>query len=71
MRFYQIQHMGDFHFEHGEWFTTRKEAEKALRDYEKQGVPMYDLRTFDIPTKKKELLDWLNIFGNPSGMGGC
>jgi hypothetical protein len=72
MRFYQVQHMGDFCEQHGEWFTTRREAEKRRREIERDWeVKCYSVQAYDIPTTKKALLDWLNIYGNPNGFGGC
>ena len=69
MRFYQIQ--ASFCAEHGEWFTARREAEKRKREIERDGEECSDVWERNIPTTKKGLLAWLNIYGNPSGMGSC
>ena len=71
MRFYQVQINDDGCEEHGEWFTTRRDAEKRKREIERDGIHCYDVRAYDIPTTKKALLAWLNINGNPTGFGGC
>ncbi len=69
MRFYHIQ--AGFSHEHGEWFTTRREALKRKREIERDGEHCSDVFERNIPTTKKALLAWLNIWGNPSGMGHC
>jgi len=48
------------------WFTSRVEAQKFFRKMEKDEdcQQVFDVDEYDIPTRKKELLDWLNQYGN-------
>ena len=72
MRFYQIQTMpDDGGAEAGEcfWFTNYAEAKRERERLAKEGVECFDTRAFDIPTTKAALLQWLNVYGNPDGMG--
>ena len=69
MRFYQLQ-VDPYISLHGEcrWFTSRAEAKKEQRRLEREDCDVY-FTVYDIPTKKRELLYWLNAHGNPSGFG--
>jgi hypothetical protein len=70
MRFYQLQTLP---YESGNtecfWFTNRAEAEREKRRLEEGGADCFSIRAFDIPTTKTGLLNWLNNYGNPDGMG--
>ena len=69
MRFYQLQ-VDPYTSLHGEclWYTSRAEAKKEQRRLERKGCEVFFM-LYDIPTKKAELLRWLNGFGTPSGFG--
>lgn len=69
MRFYKVNFMM-----HGAiqseccWFTSRVEAQKLYLKMkaDEDCCLLQDVDEYDIPTRKKELLDWLNIYGNSS-----
>mgnify|MGYP003629288230 CR=1 FL=1 len=70
MRFYQVQADDDGEGGDCRWFTTRADAEREKRKIEAEDDPyQFEVRVFDVPTKKAELLAWLNLYGNPTGMG--
>jgi len=72
MRFYQLQvdphGFIDSDDNNCHWFTSRAEAKKEQRRLQQNGTEV-SFRVYDIPTKKMELLHWLNAYGNPSGFG--
>ena len=49
------------------WFTSKVEAQKFFRKMKKDEdcQQVFGIDEYDIPTRKKELLDWLNQYGNP------
>jgi hypothetical protein len=69
MRFYQLQ-VDPYTNLPGDcrWFTSRAEAKKEQRKLEREGCDVY-FTVYDIPTKKAELLRWLNAHGHPFGFG--
>ena len=71
MRFYQVQVWDDGEGGDCRWFTTRADAEREKRkvEAEGEGEDCSPVTVFDVPTKKAELLNWLNCYGSPSGMG--
>ena len=73
MRFYQIQTMPNDNDEGGAsecfWFTNYAEAKRERTRLEEEGVECFDTSAYDIPTTKAALLQWLNNYGNPNGMG--
>ena len=70
MRFYQVQTIPE---DSGStecfWFTNYAEAECERKRLEEEGVECFDISAYDIPTTKAALLQWLNNYGNPDGMG--
>jgi hypothetical protein len=68
MRFYMVNFTGGFTDSECRWFTSRVEAQKFFRKMEKDEdcQMVFDVVEYDIPTRKKELLDWLNQYGNQS-----
>ena len=70
MRFYQLQTMPDMgNDSECKWFTNRAEAEREKRRLEEGGTDCFSVQAFDIPTTKTGLLNWLNNYGNPDGIG--
>ena len=71
MRFYQIQTMPDDSTGCTEcfWYTNYAESVRERKRLEEEGVNCFDTRAYDIPTTKAALLQWLNNYGNPDGMG--
>ena len=67
MRFYKVMAFDTKHnVEYVEWHTSRREAKKTVADWEGSSDPgRYCCRfvLFDIPTKKAELLNWLEQYG--------
>ena len=69
MRFYMVNFMM-----HGAiesecyWFTSKVEAQKFFRKMKRDEdcQQVFDIDEYDIPTRKRDLLDWLNIYGNSS-----
>ena len=70
MRFYQIQTIteGDGDAECF-WYTNYAEAVRGRKRLKEKGMECFDTRAYDIPTTKAALLQWLNNYGNPNGMG--
>ncbi len=72
MRFYQLQvdphGFIDSDDNNCHWFTSRAEAKKEQRRLEREDCDVY-FTVYDIPTKKAELLRWLNVHGSPIGFG--
>ena len=68
MRFYMVNFTDGHTDSECRWFTSRVEAQKFFRKMEKDEdcQQLFDVEEHDIPTRKKELLDWLNIWGNSS-----
>ena len=69
MRFYMVNFMMHGAIESEcRWFTSRVEAQKLYRKMKanEDCHTVFDVDEYDIPTRKKELLDWLNIYGNSS-----
>jgi len=71
MRFYKVQILYESEgYSVVKWFTNRAEAELEFRKHQgEQDTQTFEVQEYDIPTKKTELLRWLNIYGNPDGMG--
>jgi hypothetical protein len=67
MRFYKVMAFDTWHnAEYVEWRTSLREAKKTVADWEGCSDPgRYCCRfeLFDIPTKKAELLNWLEVHG--------
>ena len=71
MRFYMVQILRDSTgCSDVKWFTSRAEANREFRKHEgEEDTQTFSVQEYDIPTKKTELLRWLNNNGNPNGMG--
>jgi|TARA_R110000868_G_scaffold41395_6_gene141567 hypothetical protein len=71
MRFYMVQILSESTgCSDVKWFTNRAEAELEFRKHEgEEDTQTFSVHEYDIPTKKTELLRWLNNYGNPNGMG--
>ena len=42
------------------WFSNQKDALREHRDLEKEGIDARGVFTREVPTNKKDLLEWLN-----------
>ena len=71
MRFYMVQILSESTgCSDVKWFTNRAEAELEFCKHEgEEDTQTFSVHEYDIPTKKTELLRWLNNYGNPNGMG--
>ena len=71
MRFYKVQILRESTgCSDVKWFTSRAEANREFRKHEgEEDTQTFPVVEYDIPTKKTELLRWLNNHGNPNGMG--
>ena len=73
MRFYMVNTLTESD-SHCKWFTSLAEAKKYYADVKRQikddpsgdFANVFSVKEYDIPTRKKELLDWLNQCANPS-----
>lgn len=69
MRFYMVNFWDGLGDESQcRWFTSQVEAQKFFRKMKKDEECrlVCNVSEYDIPTRKKELLDWLNQYGNSS-----
>jgi hypothetical protein len=68
MIFYQVQPK-EVELQGRCWFASYADAENGKRTLEAEGFDCFDVETFDIPLTQSGLLQWLNTYVNPYGMG--
>ncbi len=69
MKLYRVDHYEDHTGCHVSWHASRRDAERELREAQQAGlvagmeISQFDSVTLvDVPTDKRGLIDWLNIF---------